>query len=263
MSFFGNIAAASKSKFLAAEVPVNTSPIRMLIIGDSIANGFNEDAANGEGDDTNQGIANADTFYEWDGTNLLDRVGGDTLEAKTGSQYPSMANKLKELTGRVTHIVETASPGAEFVYDHNNNHWGASPGYLYDQMLPKANSYLTNQSVSTFDVIKMTLGINDARGDTDLSEIQAGTISLIDRLNSDFPNAKIILNQLGKSTANQTRVDAVRGYLNDLVTNYANVYHATDLNTYPSGDYFDGLHLYQTALNKLGEDDAVKIANIL
>ena len=237
--------------------PSNVEPIRMLVIGDSIGNGTNEIYPEPDTDDSIQGIAGADTLYEWDGSTLQERV-RDTIGSNNGSQYPSLAIKLKQLTGRVTHIVETAIGGAEFSANGDDRNYSIY-GYMYGDAVVKSNSYLNNQGVSGFDLIKITLGINDARGSAALSNIELDAISLIDRLNSDFPNTPIVINQLGKSSAAYSRVTAIRGYIDDLVANYSNVYAGKDLNLYPESYYFDGLHLSQQYNNVFGEEDAIII----
>jgi hypothetical protein len=260
MSFFGSIAASSKSKFLAIDTPVNTSPIRILIIGDSIANGTNEIYQQPDTDDSVQGIANTDTLYEWNGSNLIDLAGGDTIGANNGSQYPSMANKLKELTGRVVHIVETAT-GGDGIARYTQNNWTAT-GNRYAPMLTKANSYLSNQEVSKFDIIKIIAGYNDGGSSYDEAIFNEDLASLITRLTADFPNTKIVYSSLysGKSAAR----DKIRVSIQNLINNNSSVYAGEDLENWKSATHlFDGIHLNQAANDSFGEADAAIIANYL
>lgn len=248
MSDFLNILmTASGSSTLP---PQDTSPLRLLNLGDSISRG------------TSDGVGNATDgrLFEWDGA-ALNQINNDVEDALTGSPYPSMADELFSLTGRILHVVNTGIGGAEFSPNGNNNNWSAS-GDNYGLMITKSDSYTTSVS-DTFDIIRITLGINDARGTANLATISLDTISLIDRLIVSFPGIPIIINQLGKSTASQPRVDSVRADIDNLVSTYANVFAAKDLNDYPIEDYFDGLHLDQAGNDQLGIDDSNIINTII
>jgi len=252
MNFFNIIVSLSSRDIL---LPINT-PIRMLVIGDSIGNGTNENYPAADTDDSIQGIAGADTLYEWDGFNLTERV-RDTIGANNGSQYPSMAIKFKELTGRVTHIIETATGGDGLARAAANN-WTAG-GNRYSPMLTKANSYLTNQGVLKFDFIKIVGGINDVRGTATQAEIDEDIPDLISRLHSDFPNTPIVFTNI---YAGSLKKDATRALIANIVSTDALVFEGEDSQNWNSSTYlFDGLHMYQTANNGFGEADALLINN--
>ena len=255
MRFFNIIASIGARAITVPTEPVVT-PIRMLVIGDSIGNGTNENAAEPDTDDSIQGIAGADKLYEWDGFNLTERV-RDTIGANNGSQYPNMAIKFKELTGRVTHIVETATGGDRFARVRSNN-WTAT-GNRYAPMLTIANSYLTNQSATKFDFIKLVGGINDVNSGATESEIDIDIRDLIARLHSDFPNTPLVFSNIYSDSA---KANAVRATITDIIATDALVYAGEDLQNWNSATYqFDKLHLYQTANNAFGEADAVIINN--
>jgi hypothetical protein len=228
--------------------------LRVFVIGDSIARG----TSNGVGS------ATADTLKEFNGTNFVDiAAGADVATAATGSRYPSLADRIFTSTERVTHIVNGGSGGSDFSPDGDTNNWSTT-GTAYAAAKTKANNYLATQPAGTvFDIIIITLGINDVNGATALATIDTDAISLIDRINIDWPNTKIIVNQLGKGGSNGTRNDAVRATIANLVATYSNVHAATDLDTYPAEAFYDGIHLNQAYNNQLGIDDANIIAALL
>ena len=236
--------------------PSNVEPIRMLVIGDSIGNGTNEIYPEPDTDDSIQGIAGADTLYEWDGYALTERV-RDTIGANNGSQYPNMAIKFKELTGRVTHIVETATGGDGFARVRSNN-WTAT-GNRYAPMLTIANSYLSNQSATKFDFIKLVGGINDVNSAATEAEIDTDIRDLIVRLHSDFPNTPLVYSNIYSGSIKR---NAVRATILDIIATDVLVFAGEDLESYDNNTHqFDGLHLYQTSNNIFGEADAVIINN--
>lgn len=259
MSVFLNITTASSrvKQGILTEPPVDTSPISILVIGDSIANGTNEIYANANTDDSIQGIANANTFFEWDGSTLFDRVGGDTIGANNGSQYPSMANKFKELTGRATHIVETATGGDGFARVRSNN-WTAT-GNRYAPMLTKANSYLTDQGLAKFTFIKLIGAINDVNSDATIAQIDEDINDLVVRLHADLPDTPLVFSNIYSGTVKR---DAVRAIIQNIIDTDPLVFAGEDLQNFNSGTHlFDGLHLYQASNNLFGEADAVIINN--
>jgi hypothetical protein len=241
---------------IASGGTVNPFPndfISGLIIGDSIGSGTSNGA----------GSATANSFYEFNGTStVLIAEGGEALEANTGSPYPAMADRFFTQTSKPFYLVETAVGGSEFAPYLDTNNWSTS-GTRYAIMITKASNYLTEQSISKFDFIRITLGINDARGTTLLATVESDAISLISRLRISFPNTPIFINQLGRSSANATRVSTIRGYINDLVTNNTFVYAAKDLNEFDASLFYDGLHLNQSGNDQLGIADANIILNTI
>lgn len=255
MRFFNIIASIGASAITVPTDPVST-PIRMLVIGDSIGNGTNENYPAADTDDSIQGIAGLDTLYEWDGSTLQERV-RDTIGANNGSQYPNMAIKFKELTGRVTHIVETATGGDGFARVRSNN-W-TETGDRYAPMLTIANSYLSNQSATKFDFIKLVGGINDVNSAATEAEIDEDIRDLIVRLHADFPNTPLVYSNIYSGSAKR---NAVRATIADIIATDPLVFAGEDLQNWNSATHqFDGLHLYQTANNAFGEADAIIINN--
>ena len=256
MRFFNIIASIGASATVPTDPTPLVTPIRMLVIGDSIGNGTNEIYSQPDTDDSIQGIAGSNTLYEWDGFNLTERV-RDTIGANNGSQYPNMAIKFKELTGRVTHIVETATGGDGFTRARGNN-WTAT-GTRYAPMLTIANSYLSDQSGAKFDFIKLVGGILDAGSDITVDLIDVDIRDLIVRLHSDFPNTPIVYSNIYSGS---TKNEAVRANIADIIATDPLVFAGEDLQNWNSATYqFDGLHLYQTANNAFGEADAIIINN--
>jgi hypothetical protein len=151
--------------------------------------------------------------------------------------------------------VNSGYAGGDISPNVNTGNWSTS-GILYAPMVIKANSYLANQGVSKFSLIKITCGINDAIGETELATIEADIASLITRLHTDFPETPIMINNIEDRDAVQDRVDAIRGYLAAIIAADDLVYAGKDLFEFTSGYFFDGLHLRQNGNDLMGTHDA-------
>jgi hypothetical protein len=234
--------------------PGGSNPIRVLQVGDSI----------GSGTSNGTGSATANTLYEWKDPDLtVVAAGTDIIGANTGSPYPAMANRLFSVTGRVMHLVEVAVGGSDFTQERDAlNH--TVKGSILATLFSEAQSYLVAQNAQKFDIIRITCGLNDARGVAGLSFVEDSMIELIEMLNVMFPNTTILINKIhSKSSATAPRVSAIRGYADDLVTNFSNVHAGKDLDDFLVGDYYDNLHLTQAANNALGIADADNIIALL
>ena len=257
MNFFNIISSITNRR----GVLTNTNPIRMLVIGDSIANGTNENGV-GENEPPNPdfsitGHANPDTLFEWDGSQLLETE-NDIIDANNGSMHPSFANKIKEITGRKTHIIETATGGDGMATGKPNN-W-ASEGNRYAPMLVKANSYLQNQGVGSFTFIKITGGTNDVYTTTPLEEVEADFFNLVDRLHTDFPNTKISWSNIALRTERMMQINQI---IQRVVDQDPLVYIGEAVDNYYPDLMFDGVHMTQEGNNIFGEADAVIINNTI
>jgi hypothetical protein len=256
MSFFALTSSSSKPKFYR-----NLSPIRILVIGDSIANGTNE-LGTGENEPDNPdysitGHARPNTLFEWNGSSMVE-IENDVIDANNGSVWPEMANKLKELTGRKTHLVETATGGDGMARGKPNN-WH-STGNRYAPMITKANSYLSNENVSKFDFICIIGGTNDVYSGEPLTNVEPDLYDLIDRLNIDFPNTKIVWSNIHNRTE---RSGKISGYINDIVAYYPNVYAGESIHNYATNYMFDGVHLTQEGNDLFGAAQGTILNSIL
>ena len=235
---------------------INPMPIRILVIGDSLANGTNEYNRVEEYEYYLTGDANPNTLFEWDGVQLVE-IEKDIITANKGSQYPSMANKLKELTGRPTHLVETALGGTGFARVRSDN-W-TSTGNMYAPMLIKANDYLASQNVAKFDIIKLIGGTNDVNSSATEVEIEEDINDLIVRLHADFPDTKIVYSNVRNTSS---KFIAVRGFIQNIIDTDTLVFSGADLVDYSSEPLANGLHLMQYGNEVFGEEDA-GIINVL
>lgn len=247
MSFFDLLISSGN-----ASTGSNPSIVDILIIGDSIANG------------TSNGIGNVTSgeLFEYNEGGFV-QITEDTLDANTGSPYPAMANKFSEYN-KIVYLLEHGSGGSEFSPNpsiFNTNNW-SEDGVLYNQMKTDADAYLLLRDIDKFSAIIINCGINDAIGAIDLNTIESDAQSLISRLNTDFPNTTIVINQLGKSPADSGRVTAIRGYIDDLVTNNSFVIDGFDLDTLDASYYYDGLHLNQSGNDLMGEALAVIVNSL-
>jgi hypothetical protein len=218
-----------------------------VIIGDSIAKG----TSNGVGN------ANDNVLYEFVSGELVN-IPNDVQAAATGSWMPSFANKLNQELGRKINVSTHGSGGSEFSPYLDNNNWSTS-GTLYSPMKSEVNALALLKNINAFIII---LGINDARGTSNLGDIESNAFSLIDRLNSDFNTPKIYMVQIGRTESGvTTKVLNVRSIIEDLVSTYSNVKLAASLASFDNSFFYDNLHLIQSGNNTLGEELAEFLIN--
>lgn len=239
------------------------SPLSIGVWGDSLANGTNEIYTQPDTDDSIQGSANADTLFEWDGSQLVDLVGGDTIGANNGSPYPAMANRVKEVTNRPMHIIESANGGAEFALNGDTNNYSATDGVLRSQFVTKKDSYLSFRNKPDLNIVFGNCGVNDIRGNAALADIETEINDMVAFLLSEFPTALIVINQIGRNDGSSSRNTAIRGYIDNAISNNERVKLGIDLSLYPESYYFDGLHLYQSAQEIYGVDLANRFLSLL
>lgn len=229
---------------------LNTTPIdsdfyNVAIIGDSISRGRSEGTVN----------APAGTLFEYNNGSLNEV--SDIVDAATGSYVPKLAERLNVLTGKKLNVSTNGSGGSKFSTYDNNNDWSTT-GDLYDDMVTDVNS-LTASTGQGLDAIIIILGINDARKNATIPNIQSDVVSLINRLNSTFTYPKIFIVQIGKTengvTTRTLQVrDMISNGVNGVVESYNNVRLGADLSTYIDDMFFDGLHLSQDGNNNLGTE---------
>ena len=235
------------------ENPQGDAYKKFIVLGDSISRGTSDGV----------GVAGSSTLYEWNGGQIYNRT-GDVINAVTGSWMPSFAVNLKSLTSKKVLMCTNGSGGSEFYPYLDSNNWSTS-GNLYDTMVNNSNSMIN--AFGDIDGVIIILGINDARGTAAISDIRTAAFSLIDRLNTDFNTSNIFIVQIGRkeSGVNQRVLDVrdiISNGVDGLVETYNNVYLSASLADYPDSDFYDNLHLNQTANNLLGTQISDYIFNL-
>lgn len=228
------------------------------IMGDSIALGS---TTTGKGT-----TPAANTVFEYNGTSIVSVGSNDLSTSSTGSQYPQLGIDYYNATGKKLCYINTAVGGAEYSPNGDTNNWSTS-GVNYTSAKTKITNGLGALGLTKLKFIVVILGINDARGSITLTTVQSDVDSFYSRLNTDFPGIPKYLVQIGRSETaiSNTRIDAVRGYINTNISTYADCHLAFDLRTYAQSfpSYYgpDNLHLNITGCNALGTDLATYILN--
>jgi hypothetical protein len=230
---------------------IQIDELNVLIVGDSIANGTSNGTV-----DVLDGILNE---YR---SGSLNAITTDLADANTGGYMAKFAERINQRTGGIVNVIEAANGGSEFSPYLDTNNWSTS-GDRYAAMKIETDGFTANTG-KTVDVIVIILGINDSRGTTDLVTIETDAISLIDRLETDFPSIPKMIYQLGRQSgaylidARWLGVrDIISNGVDGLVETYTNVHLAGDLiNDYGDGAFYDLLHLNQATNNLLGSNMA-------
>lgn len=220
-----------------------------LLVGDSIAKGT---SISGKGPAPASG-----TVYEYDGTSVVEVGSNDLSIANTGSQYPQLGTTYYNSTGKKCVFVDCGTGGAFISPGDASLNWTPS-GTLYGPMKTKANNGLAALGITKYRGIILIVGINDAGFGTTLSTIQSDLTALISRLSADFPNTRIYIVNLGRTSSaiSNTRIDTIRGYYTTIIASNTQYKQAFDLRDYANNnpEYFspDNIHLNQTGCNALG-----------
>lgn len=242
-------------KIISAQPPSNV-PLNVLSIGDSWAQGRSEGTSA-------YGDANPGTLYEIKGTTITEVV-TDVADAVSGSPYPAMANKIMELTGRPTYLLNRGHSGAAIYRSDPARTWG-STGTLYDSMLVAVNDARTVlQGSGDIDVIYMNLGGSDAALDTINADTSSEFQLILDKLRQDIPNVKIFMNVMPGDGWWSPQMDTMRAIQQDMVANNDFVYVASDVGVISEGILFndflyDGLHPYHVYSEEMGVTTASNI----
>lgn len=219
-----------------------------LIIGDSIAQG----RAEGPGPTPDTG-----TVFEWIDSvtdNMVEVGASDLTEAVDGSPWPRFAIDYYNATGKKPALINQGFGGSTFAADGVDvNDWSTT-GSRYNPTKVTANSCLAALGVTQLRGIIMILGINDARGDVPLVDVEAAIDSLFSRLQTDFPDTPTYVVNIGrhegdwsdaltlgiraKLAAKATELDHVFiAYdLRDIATDHPEEYNADDLHLLIAGD---------------------------
>jgi hypothetical protein len=262
MGFFFNIISSINRRGILPsvpstpdEVPSVSGTISILNVGDSISRG------------TSDGVGDAvdGTLEEWDGTQMVS-ITEDVIDANTGSFYPAMAAKLVELGADKLQVVNAGSSGARIYRAGDNNTW-TGDGVLYGIMKTKANNYLSNQGKTKFDMILVNQGVNDTgtTGNPSFEVVEPYWYQFIDQLKTDFPNTRLLINNIGFFGNNQPnqKHGKVRKMISDTIIADTICYAGADLLSYPFEDFFDGIHADQPTNDAIGEFNATRIAEII
>lgn len=221
-----------------------------VIVGNSIARGRSE--ANGP-------TPKARTVYEWNGAKLVTIGSRDLLEASQGSAWPQFGIDYNKNFSTKVVFCNTAVSGSYFsptTGDEGNN-WSTT-GLRYTEMITSVKEALANLSVQKPRGIFVELGINDARSKTDLSTIKLDVTSLFNRLETDFPDVRIYITNVGRheTAISAPRIDSIRNFIETEVSAREDILMAYDLrifaNDFPQYYSDDGVHLTQPGNNAWG-----------
>jgi lysophospholipase L1-like esterase len=222
------------------------------IIGDSISFGTNNNT--GPGPTTPAG-----TFWEWNGTSLVELTTNDLAGVQNGSPWKQFGLTYTQTRGYKVAVVNSGSPGANF-YETDGNTW-MSTDLKYSQGKTKLQGALNAVGVTKPRAILIILGVNDTTTTFDLPTlVQPQVQDLINRLTADYPDVPLLWAQIGRNAAsdNSARLVTVRQYLKTAMRNNNNCHFAADLSHAGGAGYLgvDNLHPTQTGNNEIGKQFA-------
>lgn len=141
----------------------------------------------------------AGALFNWDGA-TFDAITNQTVanDGSYGSIWQQYATDFYNDTGTATYLVNCASGGSNIVPQGDNNDWSTT-GTLYAAMQTKVANAVADAADSVVTTIVINVGINDIRVPESIADITTHWESLLDRLHSDFPNAEIVLINIGRT----------------------------------------------------------------
>lgn len=167
-----------------------------LVIGDSIANGFGSTIT----------PADPGALENWDGTAFVPITNQSVANGQPtkGSIWQKYATDYYNESGTTVYLVNAASPGSDVCPVVDNNDWSTT-GTLYAAMKAKVDAAVADAEGSYVTTICIHLMINDVRLNVanagvspTIATITTHWNSLLDRLHADFPNAQILLINIGR-----------------------------------------------------------------
>lgn len=183
---------------------------RILIIGDSIAAGRNNDTGAGP-------TPTAGTVKQWNGSAFIDVTTTDvvTATANNGSPWPQFGIDLNASSGEVVYLIPTGVSASMFHTFAGYTTW-TKGGTNYTNMLTAASDALTALNGGSLDAICVILGINDIRVTSTIADVENAINVFFADLVADFPGIPILVSIPGRSEAagaafaNSSRFYAVR-----------------------------------------------------
>jgi len=215
------------------------------VTGDSILRGTSTSFDDGPEPDY------AGTVYEYTGSNIVEITSGDLASAQIGSMWPKLGQSIYRLTGKKVLFINSGFGGSSFAPDvSGTNNWSAT-GSRYSAAKTVLDAALLKAHRVKPDLILTGTAVNDARNtgvvlSTIETEIHAFTV----KLQTDYPDVPIGWINVGRREAGEdSRIVAIRTYIEDQATDYTNVHIVARLENYTSGasNYYDddNLHLMQ------------------
>lgn len=223
-----------------------------LIIGDSTSAGSNNSTGNGPAP-----VSGTAYYYRRATTDIVE-MATDIVAAPLGSQYPQFCTSYYNGSGKKAVIIPAGVGGSNFVPRTGETANWSTTGTCYALAVTDANNALAQLGLTKLKCIFLSsLGINDARGDATLNDIEAGIESLISRLQADFPDTDILIEQIGRSEVGSltSKIGSVRKFLKaqalakDQVFLMGGIMSMTGAGGYGA----DNLHPNQTGNNWRGE----------
>lgn len=226
----------------------------------AVAGDSNKD---GRGDAVDRPVVPAGTLYNWNGSGL-DEITTESVsnDGDYGGLFQQFAIKLKALTGRPTVLVNGAKGGAYVTSTPGstppNSDWSET-GILYSPFKTSLNAALSFLGRSVPDAIVFGDAVNDVRNAVSAATISTAFDNLISRFHTDWPDAPVVLTQIGYDGTNgltQTLYD-IRKYVIDKSYSDSLVHVvSTPASFNPSGANMydvDLLHYTQAGYNTQGE----------
>lgn len=161
-----------------------------VIIGDSNADGRGASIP---------GSVPAGALFNWNGSSF-DAITNQSVanDGSYGSIWQAYATDFYNDTGTATYLVNCAAGGSNVVPQGDNNDWSTT-GTLYAAMQTKVANAVADAAGSEVTTIVVNVCINDVRVPESIADITTHWESLLDRLHSDFPNAEIVLINIGRT----------------------------------------------------------------
>lgn len=217
-----------------------------IILGDSLSRGNSESVGP---------TPTEDTVFEWNGSAVVEVVGGDLAQAVTGSMWPQHGI-LRNAEGDKKILYVNCAVGGTEIGPYDDAWSDTGVGTLWQNAVNKVAGALLLYGVSVKGVI-ISGGANDYRNLTKPTQAEFKTAyqSIIDRINTQWGNPNIFLFQVGQTDSETSLAGDFRVVVRELVSENTKVHLALDNLSYYSQGYTQGdrVHWTQAGNNKAGE----------
>lgn len=249
---------SGKWKIVRVEsAPEPIVPFNLMSLGHSWAEGRSEGTS---------GNANPETLYQIiDG--VATEVTMDVVGSRNGSQYPALANRFKELTGRPVYFINKGASSTRIhSTDPNVNSLGTGGNMFDDAMNAVNQARAILQGSGDIDAIVMNLGVADAVYQTINQFVYEEFQLLIDKLKTQIPGVKIFLHLMPRTNWWSAQAALAGVMQQHIIDTNEDVFVASDVQIVSDGIpmsefLYDGLHakhVYSEQMGVIASESMVK-----
>lgn len=226
--------------------------ISILILGDSHSWG-------GITSDDNGTKISEDTLFQVHGTRII-------TGTKYFGFYGKWAEKVKELTGAKTIILNAAEGGSTYASKDSSKSWGEGD-MLYKKKTALAKSFL-QATGKKFDLIFLAIGGTDFRSGFPIEEVIHDMNWVVSQLKKDFPDTTILLSKSPAPDSWGELAKQIREAEDEIIAGDPDIHEAYDyahlIDTIPLSKLTtDGLHLKQEYSDIVGEENGKIVAELI